>query len=59
MSKEELAQVFKKPIRFITRDLEPAVKAGLLVLDSEDDLGSYRYLPPPDPIAQRVVALRG
>ena len=59
VSKEELAQVFKKPIRFITRDLEPAVKAGLLDLDSGDDLGRYRYLPPADPIAQHVVALRG
>ena len=54
-SKLQLAEKYDKQIRFITRDLEPAVKGGVLDLDSEDQLGVYTYIPSRDPIARRVV----
>lgn len=58
-SKESLAGVFNKPIRLLTRDLEPAVKGGVLALDPDETGGVYRYIPPSDSIAWRVVELQG
>jgi len=46
----------KKP-RFLMRDLDPAVKCGLLDLTSQDSDGTYLYAPPEDPIGQRIVEL--
>lgn len=55
--KESLAKKYGKAIRFITRDLEPAVKSGLLELDSEDDSGCYRFVAPADAVVMRIIDL--
>lgn len=57
-TRPSLAGVFNKSIRSLTRDLEPAVKGGLLALDFDDGEGAYRYIPPADAIAWRVVELQ-
>lgn len=41
----------------ILRLLKPAVDGLLLELDSEDANGTYRYIPPEDEIARRIVEL--
>ena len=46
----------KRPSEII-RLLEPAVTGLLLELDSEDEDGTYRYIPPEDAIARRIVEL--
>ena len=46
----------KRPSEII-RLLEPAVTRLLLELDSEDENGTYRYIPPEDEIARRIVEL--
>jgi len=57
-SKELLAGVFNRSVRLLTRDLTPAVEGGVLGLVRGDGGPEYRYLPPSDSIAWRVVTLR-
>jgi len=57
-SREMLAGVFNRSVRLLTRDLAPAVDGGVLGLVRGEAGGEYRYLPPSDSIAWRVVALR-
>lgn len=52
--KFSLSEKYDKPIRIITRDLEPACDCGLLMISQED---IYVYQSPTDPIAQRIVEL--
>lgn len=56
-TKESLSSVFGKSIRSLSRDLEPAVRGGVLVPEFFDGSDAYRYLPPSDSIAWRVVNL--
>jgi len=53
-SRAFLCEKFDKEPRILTRDIKPAVDAGLLALDDEE---SYRYLPPSDPIPRRIIEL--
>ena len=53
----DLAEKYDKEMRLITRDLKPAVEAGLISVSAEGADGVYRYNPPSDPIAQRIVEL--
>ena len=54
---EALAALYGKRPSEIIRLLEPAVTGLLLELDSEDENGTYRYIPPEDEIARRIVEL--
>jgi len=54
---EALSTLFNKKPADLIRELEWAVKGGLLDLDSEDPSGTYRYITPADPIARRIVEL--
>ncbi len=54
---EALAALYGKRPSEIIRLLEPAVTGLLLELDSEDENGTYRYIPPEDAIARRIVEL--
>jgi len=57
-SREMLAGVFNRSVRLLTRDLAPAVEGGVLGLVRGGAGSEYRYLPPSDSIAWRVVVLR-
>lgn len=52
-----LAERYGKKPREMLLLLKPAVRGLLLELDSEDEGGIYRYVPPMDPIARRIVEL--
>ncbi len=53
-----LCERFQKRREILARDLKPAVDLGLLeIADDDDAFGEYRYLPPADPIAQKIIAL--
>lgn len=52
-----LGALYGKRSSEIIRLLEPAVTGLLLELDSEDENGTYRYIPPEDEIARRIVEL--
>jgi len=54
---EDLAAQFDKKTADLIRELEWAVKGGLLELDSQDSEGTYRYVVPADQIARRIVEL--
>ena len=44
--------------KHLRRDLQAALDAGLLAVDdSDDDLATYRYVSPSDPVARQLVAL--
>jgi len=53
----DLAEKYDKEMRLITRDLKPAVEAGLISVSADGADGVYRYNPPSDPIARRIVEL--
>ena len=55
----DLAEKYDKEMRLVTRDLKPAVESGLISVSAEGADGVYRYNPPSDPIAQRIVELSG
>lgn len=57
VSKESLAEKFDREVRLITRDLEPAVKGGILSVDSDDADGLYTYIPPRSAVSRKVVEL--
>lgn len=52
-----LSTRFGKRSYEILRLLQPAVDGLMLELDSEDENGIYRYIPPEDEIARRIVEL--
>lgn len=54
---EVLGAHFRKKPADLIRLLEPAVQGLMLELDSEDESGTYRYIPPEDAIARRIVEL--
>lgn len=57
LSKERLADYYGKEVRIITRDLDPAVKAGLISVDSDDDDGVYEPVQQRDAIIKRIIEL--
>jgi len=54
---EALAERFEKKSSDLIRELEWAVKGGILDLNSEDADGVYEYRTPADPIARRIIEL--
>lgn len=54
---EALSAKCRKKANDMIKLLNPAVEGLLLELDSEDAGGTYRYIPPEDPIARRIVEL--
>lgn len=59
MSVEMLCDLFKRPPRFLFRDLKPAVVDTLLGTDDSENPTVYWFQPPSDAIAQRLVELAG
>lgn len=54
---EMLCARYRKRASTLINLLDPAVEGLLLELDSNDENGVYRYIPPEDPIARRIVEL--